>query len=768
MSIFTSTPARLAGQKQSLLASLGCLSAMALMVVPPAYGQETPASDQNVGLAEIIVTAQRRSENLQEVPAAITAFAAEDLARFGFSDPGDLTAQTPGLQIKSSNGQTKPNVFLRGIGTNDFNVSASGAVGFYTDEVYQGLQSAQLFQMFDLERVEVLRGPQGTLYGRNTSGGAVNFSTRKPDGTVGGSVSATYGRFDQLDLEAAAQVPLSGDVLSVRVAGVYRSTNGEGKNLLTDERVGGSESWALRSILRFAPEGQEWLLNIHGGRLDGDGPRYHFQRVPNFRFPDPLMPIIGFTNPYSPPGGDWDGAWDRPQDEVVKNYGAALNGRIDIGALTLHSVTGYENVDAYVAFDSDASPLNFVNVDFGDKGWQFSQELRLTSPSGERLGWIVGAYYYQDRVRANNRFDVGRFARELFGAPADLSDPSAPIDIGQTYAQRTRSIAAFGSVSYDVIDPLRLTLGARYTRDRKTLDYRTTADSAIAIGIPFLIDVDRRRAWSALTGNVVADYRVSDDLLVYASYNRGFKSGQFNASPFFSAADVNSADPEKVDAFEMGVKSQLMENRLRLNISAFHNRFKDLQVFQFVPDPTTGIPTSRYSNAGKAQVTGVEFEIDAKPVPELSLRLAGAYLDAEYKTFIANIDDPATPADESVDFAGNRLTAAPKLNLSGSAEYALAIGDDWQLVPSYDFTYNSRQYFTAENDPSLSQKRYWVHNASLSLRGLNDRFSASVWIRNLSGTLYNNEIFPLPDFGVNGEIRGARKSYGITLSYKFD
>ena len=723
---------------------------------------ETPAD----GLGEIIVTAQRRSENLQKVPAAVTAFSATDLARFGFADAMDLKQQTPGLQIKSSNGQTKPNVFLRGIGTNDFNVSASGAVGFYVDEVYQGLQSAQLFQMFDLERVEVLRGPQGTLYGRNTTGGASNFFTRKPGDEAAANATLSYGRFNQFDLEAAVETPLAAD-FGVRIAGIYRSTDGDGRNFFTGERVNGFDSGAARALLRYTPEGQEWILNVHGGRQDGDGPRYHFQRVPNNRFPDGVLPLIGVAAPYVAPGGYWDGSWDLPQDEEIENHGAALTGRIDIGDLTLHSVTGYEHVDAFVRFDSDGSPLDYVNVEFGDRGRQFSQELRLASSPGGTLTWIAGAYVYIDRVRAANRFDIGRFARTLFGAMPDITNPSAPIDIHQNYTQKTRSLAGFGSLSYRIDDALKLTGGLRFTRDRKTLDYGTTADAAEAVGLPFLIAVRQRRSWDALTGNAVVDYQATRDLLVYASYNRGFKSGQFNASPLFNAADVNSADPERVDAFEAGVKSQFADNRVRLNVSAFYNKFRKLQVFQFVPDATTGVPTSRYSNAGAARVKGIEFEIDARPVDALSLRLSGAYLDAKYTRFVSAADDPATPAVETVSFAGNRLTAAPELNLNGAADYEIDLGGELSLTPGYDFTYDSRQFFTAENSIALSQRRYWVHNAALTLRHAGSGYSLSGWIRNFTDSRYNNEILPLPDFGVNGEIRGARQTYGLTASARF-
>ncbi|MBY8821965.1 TonB-dependent receptor [Sphingomonas colocasiae] len=728
---------------------------------------QADAAPRDGELAEIVVTAQKRAEPLQRVPAAVTAFGSDQIARYGFSDAKSLTQQTPGLQIKSSNGQTKPNVFLRGIGTSDFNATASAAVGFYVDEVYQGLQSNQLFQIFDLDRIEVLRGPQGTLYGRNTTGGAINFFTRKPDGSTRANGTLTYGRFDQLEAEAGVQTGLS-DTLSIRLSGVYRRSDGDGVNLFDGKRIRDYRTMGGRGIIRWAPDGHEWTLSLFGGRHRGDGVRYHFQRVDNGLFPDDVLPIIGVASPYEEPGGFYDGSWDLPETDRINSHGGSLAGRIDLGGgFTLHSITGYQRVSAYTRFDSDASPLNYVNVIYSDKDWQASQELRLESDPEQRLSWIVGGYFYRDRIRASNHFDIGRFARELFGAQPDLSDSHAPIDLGQFYTQRTRSIAAFGSASYRFSDTLKLTAGLRYTRDRKTLDYVTTADAAEAIGIPALIDVARRRNWEGVTGNAVINYQVTPATLIYASYNRGFKSGVYNASPFFNPDDVNSADPEHVDAYELGLKTTVLDRRLRINLSAFQNSFSDLQVFQFVPDPTTGIPTSRYSNAGAARVRGLEFEIQAKPVPDLTLALSGAYLDAKYTRFIAVADDPATPVNEARDLSGNRLIAAPRWNVSGSIEYAIHVGGV-DIVPGYDFSYNSLQYFTAENSRALSQPRYLVHNAGIAIRSPDERYGLMIWARNFTGRHFNNEILPLPDFGLNGVVRGTRASYGITLTARYE
>lgn len=349
---------------------------------------------QSDTLEEIVVTAEHRAESLQDVPVAVTAFSHDDLEKLGLQDPTGLAMQTPSLEIKGTQGESKPNVFIRGVGNNDFNATASGAVGFYADQVYQGLPSAQLFQMFDLERVEVLRGPQGTLYGRNTTGGAINFISRQPDGTTNGEVELTYGRFGEVYFHGAYQFPIT-DTLSTRVAAVYRSSEGDEFNNFTGTHVGGVKSYALRDISRWVPDdAQTWTLNVHAARYDGNGPRYHFIPLNNGEYPESVLPLIGVTPPYHESGDWWSGSWDLPQSERVDNIGASLTGVINLSFATLTSITAYEKVNAYVLYDSDASPLNYVDVVYGDKSWMASQEVRLASTGTAPFSWQTGLYLY--------------------------------------------------------------------------------------------------------------------------------------------------------------------------------------------------------------------------------------------------------------------------------------------------------------------------------------------------------------------------------------
>ncbi len=716
-------------------------------------------------LEEIVVTSQRRAENLQEVPLAISAFRTEDLQKFGFSTPEALALQTPSLTIKGSQGETKPNVFLRGVGTNDFNATATSAVGFYTDQVYQGLPSGQLFQMFDLERVEVLRGPQGTLYGRNTTGGAVNFISNQPDGTTRGNLSATYGRFDQTEVEAAVQFPL-GEKLSARLAGVYRSSSGDTENRFDGNDVNEYDTYALRAVARWEiSDDNVWTFNVHTGQYNGEGPRYHFVRVDNGHYPDDVLPIIGVDAPYDEGDDWWAGSWDLPQDEDIESYGGSIVGVIETDSFTFTSVTGYENVDAFVRYDSDASPLSYVNVVYGDDGWMFSQELRLASNGEGPLSWIGGLYYYEDSVKADNSFDIARFARDLFGAPPDPNDPQAPGFYVQQWQQPTRSIAAFASLTYEFSDAWKATAGVRWTEDKKEFDFQTFQDEHETIGVIPLIDVSLDDSWSDVGGGASIQYTISPDAMLYASYNRGFKGGAYNGSPIFDPTTVRAVDPEYVNAYEVGAKTQFLEDRVQLNVAAFYNDYTDMQVFRFVPDPNTGIPTAFLENAASAEITGVEAEFRGR-FGGLDLSLGAAYLDATYKDYVVQEGD-STFGNPTIDFSGNRLVGAPETHINAAVEYTFDLGGP-RLAPRVEYLYSSRVDFDSSNNPLLAQGSYSVVNAALRLENIADQLDVTAWVRNLTEEEYATDALDLSNFGFDIKVHGSPRTYGVTLDWRFE
>jgi iron complex outermembrane receptor protein len=718
-------------------------------------------------LQEVVVTAQHRAEDLQTVPVAVTAFTQEELDRFRFAVPTELASQTPSLEIKGTQGESKPNVFLRGVGNNDFNATASNAVGFYTDQVYQGLPSGQLFQMFDLERVEVLRGPQGTLYGRNTTGGAINFISHQPDGTFGGDVSVSLGQYDERDAEAAVQFGLT-ETLSTRLAGNFRHSQGDTINLWYGTHVGGNTSSALRDILRWKPtDNQTWTLNMHVARYDGDGPRYHFIPLDNGLYPDSVLPLIGVTPPYRETDDWWAGKWDLRQAERVDSFGSSVIGEINLGFALLTTITAYETVDAYTRYDSDASPLDYVDVVYADKSWMASEEVRLASQGHGPLSWITGVYFYRDFITSNNTFDIAHFARTLFGQPPDPNDPTAPAYYVQHWTQPTRSFAVFASGTYEFSPAWKATLGARWTQDHKSIDYHTFQDESATIGIIPLIDVGHENTWSDVTGNASIQYSPSKAAMLYASFNRGFKSGAYNGSPFFDADAVRAVDPEYVNAYEVGAKTQWFGNRLLANLALFYNDYKNLQVFRFVPDPNTGVPTAFLDNAASATIKGVELELHARPGHGLDIELGMSYLDAKYKDYVVQQEDPAagTPA---IDYSGNKLVGAPEFHVNAVAEYTFNLGDAYRLVPRAEYVYNTTTYYDSSNNPILSQGAYGLLNLALRLENIRKNWNISAWLRNATGKEYSTDALDLSNFGFDISVHGAKRTAGVTMEYRFD
>ncbi len=710
----------------------------------------------SISANEIIVTAQRRSERLQDVPVSITAFGDSEIEKRAISSVLDVAGATPNLQIKAPQGYGKPTIFIRGMGFNDFNATAVGAVGIYNDEVYIGGASNQLFQAYDLERIEVLRGPQGTLYGRNTTGGAINFISRKPTDTMEASAALSYGRFDTLDVEAALSGPLAGDTLTARVAGIYGRTDGTEKNLFDNSDIGEYEKWGGRLLVNFAPsETIDLLLNVHGGKVTGDGKPIH-----NEGLAPGGVDFFGYRE-----GDDfYAGSYNTDLYGRVKSFGTSLRGTLSFDSFDIVSISAYEEVEADGVADADASPTDFLTLIRDDEQEQFSQEVRVNSNGSGPLEWILGAYYYTENLKARSVYDVGQFLRDM-GVQPNPADPNAPLRIVQPFDQDTSSFAVFGQATYPIAPKLKLNIGLRHTWDKKSIDFRTFADEPSLNFAEIIPQFFVRRKWKALTGRAALDYQITRDAMVYVSYNRGYKSGGFNGGALFDPAEATPFEPESVDAYEVGFKTTWLGGRLILNGAAFYNDFADLQVFRFVASGV-GLPITLIDNAASATIKGGELEAIFVPVDRMRIEMGLGLLDASYDRFTTLAPQPGGGFAE-LDLSGNKLVASPDVTFSGAAEYGFALGGGGVLTPRVEWSYRSDQFFDTSNDPILSQDGYWLANASLRIGTDDDRWGITLWGKNIFGKEYNSDKIALANFGLNQVSRGERATYGVTLRAKY-
>jgi iron complex outermembrane receptor protein len=766
----------------ALLMLTGC----ALVVPAIAAAQDAVPADEGIG--DIVVTAQRREQNLQDVPVAVTAFAGDALADLGIQSSSDIAGVVPNLEIGLPGGAgNQPLIYIRGVGLSDTNRNNSGPNGVYMDEVYISSPSAQTFQLFDLERVEVLKGPQGTLYGRNATGGAINFIAAKPSRDFQAQASLSYGSFDTITGEAAIGGPIS-DSVRFRIAGTGTHANGYIHNLLTGRRENGQGSFALRGQLAVdVTDNFDALVNVHGGRVD--------VRSPQFRSLGLLDPDTGFTTPcaadaimanrcgnvlgYVSPEGFYDGNYDRSDRLKSKNWGTAVRLNWDLGDVTLTSISAYDFDDKLHQEDSDASPAALLHLTYGVRSKTVTQELRLSGSTGS-VTWVAGGYYLHEVLKQDQTGDLFRDLRVLTpdgGAdPEGLTTGGAPVLFSRTLNRQTTEAAAiFGQAEIELAPSLRATVGGRYNYERKRFraaaqfedEIMTFSDedgnivtAPVPGGILPLYAFDNRKSFDNVSFKVGLDYDITDDVMAYATISTGFKSGGFNGGylsfdPVEAEEQAKPFNEETLTAYEIGLKSTLLDRRLRFNAAAFYYDYKDLQLYTLIN--TGAIPVSLLANAANATIYGAEFEMIARPVDRLDITLNLGLLDTEIKDFVS----------AGTDYSGNRLALSPKVNFSGVANYEIPLSNAVALALQPSVSYRSSQFFSTDNNPLLKQKGYWLLGGRIAVKDEDGRWEAALFGRNLTRKKYINFAVDLADFGFVEQFQGQPRSFGVEFRVKY-
>ena len=719
-----------------------------------------PAIAQDRIFDEIIVTAQKKAESSQDVPISISAYTGDSLEDLGIEGTADLGRLVPGLEISSSSGTgSQLIVTLRGVGLNDYNTNNSGPVGFYSDEVYISSPILTTFQFFDTERVEVLKGPQGTLYGRNTTGGAIKFISNKPTEEFEFSARGSYGSFDTTSLEAAISGPIS-DNIRGRFAIAKDDSDGYLRNISGNRDENGRDTVYWRGIVDFdVSDNFSLRANIHGGQ--DNSPAFKTTHLGTGPGGSDALGYVGPTNPR-------EGNYNRTEEIDINAIGGYLEANIDLGNITLTSVTAYDEADSLFPEETDSSPLQLIEIDYGVKSETITQEIRLQS-DGEAFDWLLGGYYLDETLTQNQTVDLFRELRPLTGGLFDDGSGTggAPVLFSRAINdQDTRTLAVFGQVDFDVSDRLTLSLGGRYTDEQRDFVATANLEEPETFGVPsvpvYSFD-GLELGEDAFSWRVGADYKATDNILLYANVSRGFKSGGFNGG-FLSLDPVEAAvltqpyDPEYLTAYEAGFKSDLLDNRLRLNASVFMNDFEGLQALTLLNRGAGSTPLQILDNASDARVLGAEFDAVFYPVDNLLLNLTASFLDSELEDFQSSGGD---------DFSGNRLANTPARSVTGVARYDHDIGAMGGVYAQASFAYKSDVFFSPENNPLNSQDSYTLVNARLGYEAESGKWGAAVFVNNLGDTEYLFNSTNLSDFGIVTQYYGAPRTYGVDLTVDF-
>lgn len=718
--------------------------------------QSSAARDASVG--EIIVTAQRREQSVMSVPIAISAVTGDNLAAKGITSSSNLQYAVPNLQISSPFGNAQPNFSLRGISVaNEYNSNQASPIGVYMDDVYLASRTSHGMGLFDVDRIEVVRGPQGTLFGRNTTGGAINFITRAPAlSGNNGYVEAGYGNFNTFTAQGAAEATLVEDQLGLRVAANYVKGDGRIRNVYPGGLDAASQDTLQgRATLRYrSPD----------DRLDLRVKAYAGRDRPTQAATHGLLAFrtgLGF--------------FEENEDNVGYNrtsgWGVSANLKYkfndDLSATLITSRDGGRQTFEQSA---DGSPLRVLDIIYKSKFDQFSEEVRFNWSKGS-VNAVGGFFYGWDRVETANDFGIG----SLLGAGADGG-------FYQEYRQDRRSYALFAQSDFEVVNNLTLTLGARYTWDRIQyrdgfaylyLGYIDTPQTPIATTVPCTTGIgtcpydpaaryanDGRN--NALTGRASLGYKFDDGTMLYASYNRGYRSGAFNGGSYTGSQGINFVNPERINAYELGFKGRFLDRRLALSAAAFYYDYSNQQLQDLRPGPV-GILV----NAPKSRVLGGEIEAQFRASDALFFNLSAGYLDTKYKKLVL----------QGADLAGNQLPFAPHWTLQGSVDVKLLRRDDGDVTFTPSVSYFSHQYFTplntinapgtAQNNAELQQDGYAKVNATLAWR-LN-AITLKAWVNNIFNQ--KNYIYGIDlrgaGFPYNFKVPDMPRTWGGTVRYSF-
>lgn len=777
-------------KKQFVYVMAGALAAFAAVNV---QAQESSAVDTNSGkskvenkketgadntLGSVVVTAQRRSEKLQEVPVAITAISADTVLKADqIHTANDITQFIPNASSASTDGRSRPRWFLRGIGTNETAASTVSPIGIYNDDVFLNNVYIQAFPLFDTERVEVLRGPQGTLWGKNTTGGAINFISKKPTFDTNGYGKVSYGSFGEKIIQGAIGGTVINDRLAARVSVYDENRDGWVNNVTTGTKAGALTDSALRAqALLLVNSDLDLLFSLRTRKAKGDV-------NPSFYVKGPQQVIVNPVYLGAQQGADAIAAANNGTEEVKYN-GGSVTANWTLGRYALTSITSYDKGDR-TNFSASTFALPISDGYQKTKSNQFTQELRLSSPKTDRLSWIVGAYYFDESLDNNS---VSRNNRVANASRTSATGFSAGSWNQEQYEQDTVSKALFGSLTYNFTEKLALITGVRRSTEKKdfTLNYlqstnsgsgaatAATFDSSVPFYLPQSVTngldplqtASQSAKWSNTTYDITPQYKINDNINSYLRYSHGFRAGGFVVDqPTASTRTIKKLDPETLDALELGLKTQWLDGRFTFNTAVFSYKYKDKIEAVLLPSATSASGTRQVQeNAADGYSRGVEFEVGWLPTSNFRVSGSLGYLTTEYTNY------SSTASGQTLNANGNRFSRAPSYSATLDVEYRIPLNDGAGVVLGTDWSYRTKQYFNAvdQTEPTLWQDAYALGNARIAYQAAGGKYELAAFVRNITDKVYS----VLATGSATGntatrEVYGLPRMFGITLTAKF-
>ncbi|MBL0925357.1 MAG: TonB-dependent receptor [Sphingomonadaceae bacterium] len=742
----------------------------ALMVSPPALAQgaEAPDSEEvSGGIEEIIVTARKRDENVQDIPVAVTALSGDALAARGVETTADIARFTPNLQLSNGTagdgGPTSMTAYIRGVGQDQALITYDPGVGMYLDGVYISRSVGALMDVLDLSSVEILRGPQGTLYGKNTIGGAINLTSAMPSGSLGGKAEVTLGRFDRLDFKASLNVPLVQDVLDAKLTLARLERDGYADRVVAGDTMGDDRTYAAQGIVRWTPS-ERVTVTLIGDYTDKNS-------ASNYQQIAAINTVAGLTRgrnnlPTTQPKltsaligsyGNYESGTSGPNFSNTEVWGSS--GTIDIelsDTVALKSITAYRGFTADLGSDNDGTSAQIVESIVNQKQNQLSQELQLLGQT-DRFKWLIGGFYMRENVTADETRwifpEFFPFNQACLPNPPQGNPRNCPPNLSALffYDQDVKTSAVFAQATAAISDSFNITAGIRYSHEAKELSGNTRF---LLNPTAFLVQpYSRDDSWDAFTPMVSVDLKLSQDAMIYAIASQGFKSGGFVAVTLNPAAAGESYDPEKIWTYESGLKAEWLGGTLRTNVAAFYSDYSDVQL--------SGLENGvvRTTNAGKAEIYGAELEVVARPAPGLDYNLSVGYLHTKIAELAAGVTSTAV---------GNRLVRSPTWTLNTGLQYAFDLAGAGTLTLRSDATMLSKYYNDIANYEDLAENGYVLVNLRATYALPGDQFELSLFGNNVTNAYYKTgAASAFNDFGFNFAFFGRPAEWGAALKVKF-